>query len=117
MNDLHTGETDRRRDIRTGDRILTLELEGQFYSTADWSLGGFMIDGYEDTLEPGNSAPVNIILEEDGHMVEQSVTAKIVRLVPGELNLRQLAAQFSDLSDTVIELLEGWQSGGLRHHI
>lgn len=105
------GNTDRRRDQRTCDRVITLELEGQFYSTLDWSLGGFLIEGYEGVLQPGNSAPISIILEDGGKTMEQAATASIVRIVSTDFELQQLAAKFNDLSDNAFGLLEGWQTG------
>jgi len=111
MNLIQAGNIDRRRDQRSSDRVITLELEGQFYSTLDWSLGGFLIEGYEGALEPGNSAPVSIILEDGSETIEQPATASIVRIVQSDLELRQLAAKFDDLSDDTFGLLESWQSG------
>ena len=101
---------ERRRDQRTSERVITLELEGQFYSTLDWSLGGFLIEGYEGDLQPGHSAPISIILEDGVDTVEQPATASVVRIVQSELELRQLAAKFDDLNDEVCGLLEDWQS-------
>lgn len=113
MNFIQAGNIDRRRDQRSSDRVITLELEGQFYSTLDWSLGGFLIEGYEGALEPGNSAAVSIILEDGSDTIEQSATASIIRIVQSDLELRQLAAKFDDLSDDAFGLLENWQSGNL----
>lgn len=110
MNFIPPKTVERRRDKRLRNRVITLELEGEFYSTLDWSLGGFLIEGYDGDLEPGKLAPVSIILEEGSETVEQPATASIVRIVRSDLELRQLAAQFSDLSDKAFELLEGWQS-------
>ena len=106
-----TGNIDGSQERHTSYRVITLELEGQFYSTADWSLGGFLIDGYEGALQPGSSTPVSIILEDGSETVEHPATASIVRIVRSDLDLCQLAAKFDDLSDITSGLLENWQSG------
>lgn len=110
MTSVQSENIDRRKDKRPGNRVITLELEGQFYSTLDWSLGGFMIEGYEGSLEPGKLSPVNIILEDGGDTIERTVTASVISIVRSNLELKQLAAQFNDLSDEAFDLLEGWQS-------
>ena len=111
MNFIQAGNIERRRDQRSSDRVITLELEGQFYSTLDWSLGGFLIEGYEGVLQPGTAAPISIILEDGADTIEHLATVSIIRVVESELQLRQLAAKFDDLSDDASGLLESWQSG------
>lgn len=46
-------QTDRRRHRRVYDRPIKVRLEGKHYDTLDWSLGGFLINGYHRTLEVG----------------------------------------------------------------
>ena len=93
MKFVQTGRAERRRDTRLGNHVLTLELEGQFYSTTDWSLGGFGLDGYQGSLQPGTLVPVTFVLE-TGH--------------------QKLAAKFDKLGRDAYDLLDGWQAGRLQ---
>ena len=111
MGFVSTGKSERRRDKRLNKYVITLELQGQFYSTRDWSIGGFLIDGYQGSLQPGNVVPVNIVLESCAQTFEQQTDVMVARID----NLDQkLAARFSDLSDEAFDLLDGWQTGRLQ---
>ena len=111
MNIVQTGRAERRRAKRLGKHVITLELDGQFYSTMDWSLGGFCLDGYQGSLQPGNLVPVTIVLETGHQTYEQSALANIVRNDDGE---QKLAAEFSELGSDALDLLDSWQTGRLQ---
>jgi hypothetical protein len=109
MNNTQAQKMDRRHDRRQTNRVITVELEGQFYSTLDWSVGGFRIEGYEGDLKAGNIAAISIISDEGNETLEQAATASIVRIVHEDLELQQLAAQFDDLSSSAFNLLDELQ--------
>ncbi len=111
MSFVQTGRAERRRHKRLGKHVITLELDGQFYSTMDWSLGGFSVDGYQGSLQPGNLVPVTIVLETGHQTYEQTVLACIVR---NDDNGQKLAAKFNELGSETIDLLDGWQTGRLQ---
>ena len=111
MSVVQTGRAERRRHKRFGKHVITLELDGQFYSTMDWSLGGFSVDGYQGSLQPGNLVPVTIVLETGHQTYEQKVRACIVR---NDDNGQKLAAKFNELGSETIDLLDGWQTGRLQ---
>lgn len=108
-----TGIAERRRDKRLGVQLITLDFDGQFYSTRDWSLGGFLIEGYEGTLRPTDTIPVGIIVEDGSRTWETGALVSVVRTEDGG---RRLAARFNGLDTPTFELLEGWQSGRLQRH-
>jgi hypothetical protein len=109
MSFVQTGMAERRKNKRVGKYVITLELDGQFYSTADWSLGGFGVDGYQGSLQPGNLVPVTIVLETGHQTYEQTALASIVRNAG-----QKLAAKFNELGNDALDLLDGWQSGRLQ---
>jgi hypothetical protein len=111
MNFVQTVRVEQRRDKRLGRYILTLELDGHFYSTSDWSLGGFSIGGYKGTLTAGNIVPVTIVLETGQATYEQAVDICVVR---NDEEQERLGARFSDLGSDAFDLLENWQSGRLQ---
>jgi hypothetical protein len=111
MKFVQAGRAERRRDTRLGNHVLTLELEGQFYSTTDWSLGGFGLDGYQGSLQPGTLVPVTFVLETGHQTYEQSALASIVR---NDDAGQKLAAKFDKLGKDAYDLLDGWQAGRLQ---
>ena len=111
MNFVQTRRAERRRDKRLAKHVLTLELDGQFYSTMDWSLGGFCVDGYQGSLQPGNLVPVTIVLETGYQTYEQTARASIIR---NDDASQTLAAKFSQLGSDAFDLLDGWQTGRLQ---
>ena len=111
MNFVQTAIAERRRDKRLGRHVLTLELDGQFYSTTDWSLGGFGVDGYQGSLRPGNLVPVTIVLETGHRTYEQTTLANIVRSDDAG---QKLAARFDELGSEAFDLLDAWQTGRLQ---
>ena len=111
MNVVQTGIVERRSNQRLGKYVLTLELDGQFYSTTDWSLGGFCIDGYKGDLEEGGIADVAIVLETGSQTFEETVRTSIVRIEEDE---QRLAARFTELESEAFDLLDGWQTGRLQ---
>jgi len=111
MGFVRTGRAERRRDKRLGKYVLTLEFDGQFYSTTDWSLGGFGIEGYQGSLRPGNIVPVTIVLETGHQTYEETAAASIVR---NDAAGQKLAASFNELGSNALDLLDGWQTGRLQ---
>ena len=111
MKIVRAKSAERQRHPRHGKCVITPELDGQFYSTMDWSLGGFGVDGHEGTLEPGNLVPVTIALETGYQTSEKSATASIVRNKNAE---QKLAAEFNDLGNETLDMLDSWQIGRLR---
>ena len=109
MDFVPTDCAERRRENYPGNNVITLELDGEFYSTMDWSLGGFDVDGYQGSLQPGNLVPVTIVLETGHQTYEQTAFVSIV------LNAGQkLAAKFNELGSDARDLLDDWQSGRLQ---
>ena len=111
MSFVQTGRAERRRDKRLGKHAITLELDGQFYSTKDWSLGGFGVDGYQGSLQPGNLVPVTIFLETGHQTFELTALASIVR---NDDAGQKLVAKFNELGSDAFDLLDGWQTGRLQ---
>jgi hypothetical protein len=97
------GKLSRRRDQRLRHMPLTVELEDAFYTTVDWSLGGFRIAGYDGKLAVDNDARVMVTGEIAGKLMGGSARVKVVRLgpEPGEL-----AAAFVELHDDTWDHLE-----------
>lgn len=110
MKIIGVGVTNRRRDRRIEARPIQVELEGRRYDTLDWSLGGFLIDGYDGRRRPGEPVTVGLTVRAGERTYEHVVRAEIVRIT-GEAG--RLAANFIDPDTQTLDLLESWMTGRL----
>lgn len=101
---------ERRRDKRLTLRPITVELDGKSYTTTDWGLGGFLIEGYKGPHVPGDCLYVRIVVGEGRQAVKHVVEVRVIRLTH---KYGEFAANFIDLSDDAFDALEGWLSGRL----
>lgn len=70
---------DRRRHERISAPAISVELDGQVYCTTNWSMGGFVIDGYEGRYTPGSLITLERIADTDGALAPVLVRARAVR--------------------------------------
>ena len=111
MWSVHTKVDDARRDRRVEMISLDIELKKKFYTTVDWSLGGFLIEGYEGRRRPGDVVIIGITVKVGEETYEHAARAGVVRFVPGK---NQLAARFLRLDAGTVNTLEGHMTGRLR---
>ena len=111
MWSVHTKVEDARRDRRIDAISLEIELEKQFFTTIDWSLGGFLIEGYEGRRRPGDIIIIGITVKVGEETYEHAARAGVVRFVPDK---NQLAARFLRLDAATVNTLEGHMTGRLR---
>ena len=111
MWSVHTKVDDARRDRRVDMISLEIELEEKCYTTVDWSLAGFLIEGYEGRRRPGDVVTIGITVKVGEETYEHAARAGVVRFVPGK---NQLAARFLRLDAATANTLEGHMTGRLR---
>jgi hypothetical protein len=76
--DGYSGE--RRRHQRFTQPPLSLSLEGRTYATADWSMGGFVIDDYGGALTPGSLFTISGIGADAEELTPVEVRARVLRI-------------------------------------
>jgi hypothetical protein len=90
-----------RRDHRYPLPPLVIIIDGAEYSTINWSLGGFLVTGFDRKVAPGQTITGMLrTFEEPGF----AFTATVVR--SGETAPDHLAVKFSDLSERGLSVLE-----------
>ena len=99
-----------RKDRRL-ELALRVEIEGKVYKTVDWSLGGFMVEGYEGKLEGGWEVRVESIGLEQGDLVRLGAPAHVVRV---DKKKKKLAIAYNGLSSRTYDILEGLTMGKIR---
>lgn len=104
----------RRRDKRMETWPILIELEGKVYPTVDWSLGGFLIEGYDGRRRRGEEITVGILVKAGGAELSHVVRAEIVRR---SVEAGRLAANFILLDNDTLDTLEGWMTGRLRRRM
>jgi predicted component of type VI protein secretion system len=111
MKIVGTQVSNRRRDRRVSTVPIAIELEGKVYTSLDWSLGGFLIEGYDGKRRPGQEVTVGIQVVAGETELNHVARAEIVRV---DLGTNQLAANFTALDNATLNTLEGWLTGRLR---
>ena len=91
----------RRRTQRVVMPVLRFLLGGHIYTSVDWSLGGFQIEGYAGDLCPGTDVAVAAAGPEDAPLMPIGARARIARLKDG-----LLAATFIEMDGRAFDLLE-----------
>ncbi len=114
MTIISTELSNRRRDKRTGNSPLHIEFDGVTLTTLDWSLGGFLVEGYDGYLHAGDQLAVEISFGLDGHDFSHVTSIEVVRI---EAYGNQLAANFIGLDHDTINILEGLLTGRLHRQI
>jgi hypothetical protein len=71
---------ERRRHQRFTQPPLSLSLEGRTYATADWSMGGFVIDDYAGALTPGSLFAIDGIAAAGEELTPVGVRARVLRI-------------------------------------
>lgn len=111
MWSVRTKVDDARRDRRIEAISLEIELEKRFYTTVDWSLGGFLIEGYEGRRKPGDIVTIGITVRVGEETYEHAARAGVVRIVEDK---KQFAGRFLRLDPATVNTLEGYMTGRLR---
>lgn len=100
----------RRRDKRRTSPRLHIRLQDAEYMTENWSLGGFLIDGYAGPLKPGQECSVEISSEVRGKAVTVQADIEVMRI---DRDAGELAAHFIRFPPGQFELLEKISTRGL----
>jgi len=101
----------RRRDRRNAIPPIQLELDGEVYTTVDWSLGGFLIAPYRGRARPGMQFPVVIVIRIGDRVYRHRAEAEVVRAPAVR---KQVAARFTRLEPDAVDTMEGLITGRLR---
>ena len=105
---------ERRRNSRPKLPPIRLKFGGEPYTTTEWTLGGFMVDGYIADHSVGSTIAVDLFIDIDKQTIQHSVYAEIARI---DRNERKLAAEFIELEGEVLDFLESWMTGRLRRQL
>ncbi len=114
MKVVGTQLSNQRRDTRVSVMPIQIEIEGETYTAVDWSLGGFLIEGYAGGLSAGEEIMIAIQVSTGGVSFNHAARAEVVRINP---HGNQLAANFVGLESATLSTLEGWLTGRLRRKI
>lgn len=90
---------DRRYYVRRG-APLRVVIDAQPYQLANWSLGGFVVVGYEGERQPGERFSAQLVGSPGEGAAAVAVTAVRHEAANGELALR-----FEHLDDAALDLL------------
>ncbi len=102
------GGKERRRAIRYVDPVLTVEIDGEKYTTLNWSVRGLLIQDFTTPLRLGSGVrPTLTSADVSGG---GRTWAKVVRRVPDR---HELALEFPDISTVVLGLMHEMKLAGI----
>jgi hypothetical protein len=90
-----------RRDRRYRFPVLTVEIHGNLYQTADWSLGGLSLRAYNGAGAIGMR--LTGVIRVPGTKGAAAFEGRVVRF---DRSRYRLALRFADITDELIVLLE-----------
>lgn len=78
---------ERRRYARVTAPAITIQVDDVLYRTHEWSMGGFMIEGYEGRLSPGALFTLARMATLEGNLAPVRVPSRVVRADPDRQRL------------------------------
>ncbi|MHA1597572.1 MAG: hypothetical protein ACTSV1_02525 [Alphaproteobacteria bacterium] len=91
VKDDETGDNNRRQHERISDPAIKLKIAGKNYVSVNWSLGGFLIEGYDGALSTGALLTIEGISAANAKsMTPVAISARVVRSDSGNLALNIL---------------------------
>ena len=102
---------ERRLRERVCDASLVVAFKGGTYTVANWSLGGFVIEGYRGPLTPGSLISVDAVGKVGGELARVKARARAVRKNAAK---QTLAVSFLDLDNRAYEVLHEVMSERMR---
>ena len=102
---------ERRRHERFSAPAVTLAFNGGRHTTENWSIGGFVVDGYQGGLSAGALLVVEGICMPDGEMTSIEARARVVRIDRDE---RRLVVSFLDLDGRAYAVLQDLTAARMR---
>jgi len=99
-----TGEENRRLHERISDPEIKLKIAGKTYMSINWSLGGFLVEGYEGGLTTGSL----LYIEGMGSVSAKKMTKVAVsaRVVRADADAGHLALNILDIDSAAYAVLQ-----------
>lgn len=86
-----------------------VEIDGKLYKAADWSMGGFRLDGYDGALKKDEIFNPKLLIDFRGFHISFNQSSKAVR-TPRDGD-GMLAVQFENITEENLELLKYFSEG------
>ncbi len=88
---------------------IQVEVDGKLYTAADWSMGGFRLDGYDGPLKKDEIFNPKLLIDFRGFHISFHQSSRAVR-TPRDGD-GMLAVQFEDITEENLELLKYFSEG------
>ena len=111
VNDRQPGPGERRRHQRVTALSIAVGLDDKSYTSLSWSLGGFIVDGYEGKLSPGALYTIREMALDGACPRPVTARSRVVRFEPPK---RRLVVSFLDLDSRAYSLLQEVMSERMR---
>ena len=94
---------EKRKDKRLPLPVFSVKIDGQTYSTVNWSLGGLLISDYDGTAVDDQPIRIDIKAKDEGAEFKLRISARVIR---NRTDRRELAVKFEEMNPQVYDFFE-----------
>ena len=94
---------EKRKDKRLPLPVFSVKIDGQIYSTINWSLGGLLVSEYDGTAAQDQEVRIDVKAKDDHAEFKLRITAHVIR---NNVERRELALKFDDMNPQVYDFFE-----------
>jgi hypothetical protein len=94
---------EKRKDKRLPLPIFTVKIDGQTYSTVNWSLGGLLVSEYRGDVIDDHVIKVDVKAKDDSAEFKLRIAARVIR---NHVERSELALKFEEMDPKVYDFFE-----------
>ncbi|HVI90832.1 MAG TPA: hypothetical protein VM659_21210 [Dongiaceae bacterium] len=94
---------EKRKDKRLPLPVFSVKIDGQVYSTINWSLGGLLVSEYDGTAAEDQLVRLDVKAKDDQAEFKMRLFARVIR---HRLDRRELALKFEEMNPQVYDFFE-----------
>ena len=94
---------EKRKDKRLPLPVFSVKIDGQTYSTINWSLGGLLVSEYDGTVAEDQLVRIDVKAKDDQAEFKMRLSARVIR---HRLDRRELALKFEEMNPQVYDFFE-----------
>jgi hypothetical protein len=94
---------EKRRDKRLPLPVFSVKIDGQTYSTINWSLGGLLVSEYDGTVADDQTVRLDVKAKDDQAEFKLRISARVIR---NNTERRELALKFEEMNPQVYDFFE-----------
>lgn len=94
---------EKRKDKRLPLPVFSVKIDGESYSTVNWSLGGLLVSDYDGTAADDQVLRIDVKVKDDLAEFKLRLSARVIR---NRTDRRELALKFEEMNSQVYDFFE-----------